>query len=71
MFTSEMAESCQQCITIQDIEQCALQQLIDFAYTAKIKLNVENVQSLLYASSILQVCTLHVFCISKYSSCTH
>ena len=55
MFTSEMAESFQSSVTINDIDETALQELIDFAYTSKIKLNVENVQSLLYASSILQV----------------
>ena len=55
MFTSEMAESRKSAISIQDIDGAAMEQLIQFAYTAKISLNTENVQSLLYAASILQV----------------
>ena len=52
MFTSEMAESKRQSVNIKDIDEGALQSIIKFAYTAKILLTVENVQSLLYASSI-------------------
>lgn len=62
MFTSEMAESRQSSITIKDIDEGALEQLIKFAYTSKIVLTTETVQSLLYASSILQVETVALAC---------
>lgn len=55
MFTSEMRECRKDKITINDIDDHALVSLINFAYTAKIKITVDNVQSLLYASSILQI----------------
>ena len=55
MFLCEMMESRRSSVRIQDIDEAALIELIKFAYTAKIVLTVENVQSLLYASSILQM----------------
>ena len=55
MFLCEMLESRRSSVRIQDIDESALIDLIKFAYTAKITLTVENVQNLLYASSILQM----------------
>ncbi len=55
MFTSEMSESRQSVINIKDIEEAAMDQIVHFAYTSRITLTTDNVQSLLYASSILQV----------------
>ena len=55
MFTSEMSECKQPCVTIKDIDDTALEALIMFAYTSRITLSTDNVQTLLYASSILQV----------------
>lgn len=55
MFTSEMSESRQTSVTIKDIDEAALEALINFAYTSRITLSTDNVQTLLYASSILQV----------------
>ena len=62
MFTSDMKECKNEKITINDIDDHALVSLINFAYTAKIKITVDNVQSLLYASSILQVETVANAC---------
>jgi len=62
MFTSEMAEAHQSSIHIQDIDETALMQLIKFAYTARMVLTTDNVQGLLYASSILQVETVASAC---------
>ena len=63
MFTTEMAESKRSSIMIKDIDEDALQSLIKFAYTSKILLSVDNVQSLLYASSILQIeCVARACC---------
>ncbi|XP_013384732.1 kelch-like protein 8 isoform X1 [Lingula anatina] len=55
MFTSEMAESKQNRVTIQDIDEYAMELLIKFAYTGKVLITVNNVQPMLYAASILQV----------------
>lgn len=55
MFLCEMMESRRSSVRIQDIDESALIDLIKFAYTSKIVLTVENVQSLLYASSIVQM----------------
>ena len=55
MLTSNMKESRQECITIQDIDEQALEALIGFMYTSKILLTVDTVQKLLYASSVLQI----------------
>ncbi|KAL3879969.1 hypothetical protein ACJMK2_032245 [Sinanodonta woodiana] len=55
MFLSEMAESKQSVIIIKDIDEDAMEKLINFAYTSKIKLTVNNVQPILYAASILQI----------------
>lgn len=58
MFVSEMKETRQKRIVIQDIPAVAIQQLLDFAYTSKILINGDNVQQLLYAASILQMDTV-------------
>ena len=70
MFTSEMSESHEDKVHIRDIDECALKQIIEFAYTAKIRISVDTVQQLFYASSILQVINslypkIHFFKISQ------
>ncbi|ESO98129.1 hypothetical protein LOTGIDRAFT_143089 [Lottia gigantea] len=62
MFTSEMAESKQDTVTIHDIDESAMEKLIKFAYTSKIVLTVENVQPILFAASILQIETVAGAC---------
>ncbi|XP_036363984.1 kelch-like protein 8 [Octopus sinensis] len=62
MFTSDMAESKQGVLTIHDLDEHCLQALITFAYTSKVTLTVDNVQQLLYASSILQMETVAQAC---------
>ena len=54
MFTGEMAESRKKEVAINGIEPCALKALVNYAYTASIRLTETNVQSLLSASSALQ-----------------
>jgi len=58
MFTSEMTECHNKTVTIYDVDETALVALIEFAYTSRITLTTDNVQTLLYACSILQVYTL-------------
>ncbi|XP_013777569.1 kelch-like protein 18 [Limulus polyphemus] len=55
MFTHDMMESKQKEITIQGIEASALEALINFAYSGKVKIHTNNVQSLLVGASFLQL----------------
>ncbi|XP_037505418.1 LOW QUALITY PROTEIN: kelch-like protein 8 [Rhipicephalus sanguineus] len=55
MFTTPLAESQQQEVTIGDIDEVAMDKLIQFAYTGVVQLTVEGVQALLHASSVLQM----------------
>ena len=54
MFTGEMAESRKKEVAINGIEPCSLKALVNYAYTASIRLTESNVQSLLSAASALQ-----------------
>lgn len=49
MFTGELAESRQTEITIRDIDELAMELLIDFCYTSHITVEESNVQTLLPA----------------------
>lgn len=55
MFLSEMSEAKQDLIEIKDFDGDAIQELVQFAYSSKLILTVDNVQPLLYAACILQV----------------
>ena len=55
MFTNSMMESKQETVKLSDIEEKALEDLVEFAYTSKIDIHEGNVQSLLKAASILQL----------------
>ena len=55
MFKSEMAESRQDLVTIQDLDEDAMEMLVEFAYTAKLKITTDTVQPLLFAACILQM----------------
>uniref|UniRef100_A0A0B6ZMB8 BTB domain-containing protein n=1 Tax=Arion vulgaris TaxID=1028688 RepID=A0A0B6ZMB8_9EUPU len=71
MFKSKMAEATEKSITIQDLDDEAMDKLIQFAYTSRIKLNTENVQSILYAASILQIETVANACSNFMQSHLH
>ena len=55
MFTNKMMESSQEIVTLTDMDALAVEDLVEFAYTAKIKVNEDNVQPVLKAASILQL----------------
>ena len=55
MFMGEMLESRQSEINIQDIDENVMENIIRYAYNGKITIHIENVQSILYAASILQI----------------
>lgn len=55
MFTGELAESRQTEIIIHDVDESAMELLIDYCYTSRIVVDEKNVQTLLPAACILQV----------------
>ena len=55
MFLSPMSESNAAVITLHDLDVNSVEALVNYAYTVHLEINVRNVQSLLYSSSILQI----------------
>ncbi|XP_055852727.1 kelch-like protein 18 [Episyrphus balteatus] len=55
MFTNNMAESRIKEITMKEIEPCALESLINFAYSGTVRIDNQNVQSLMVGASFLQL----------------
>ena len=57
MFTSGMSESCneQKIIEIKGLSADTMEILLDFIYTEKVKVSVDNVQALLPAACLLQL----------------
>jgi kelch-like protein 17 (actinfilin) len=62
MFTSELLESRQGEVTLQGVDPDAMEMLVEFAYTAKIQVSEDNVQTLLPASSLLQLNSVRNAC---------
>ncbi len=62
MFTGELAESRQTEVTIRDVEETAMEILIDFCYTAYIVVEESNVQTLLPAACLLQLQEIQDVC---------
>lgn len=60
MFTGELAESRQTEVTIRDIDELAMDLLIDFCYTSHIVVEESNVQTLLPAACLLQLTEIQV-----------
>ncbi|EDV23816.1 uncharacterized protein TRIADDRAFT_50396 [Trichoplax adhaerens] len=55
MFTSQLAESQSNTVTLHDIDFEALKTLVDYTYTSVIDINQHNVQVLLSTASMLQM----------------
>jgi kelch-like protein 1/4/5 len=64
MFTNHMLESKQDYVTLSDIDEDSIEEIVDFAYTGKINIHEDNVQHLLKASSILQLSEIVAACCS-------
>lgn len=64
MFTLGMLEADKRRIEIQDINPSSLKTIIEFAYTAKAIITIDNVQNLLFASTVLQTEDLAEACSS-------
>ena len=62
MFTGELAESRQTEVTIRDIDEVAMELLIDFCYTSHIIVEESNVQTLLPAACLLQLAEIQDIC---------
>jgi kelch-like protein 20 len=62
MFTNELAESRQSEITIRDIDETAMEMLVDFCYSSKITIDEKSVQTLLPAACLLQLQEVQDYC---------
>lgn len=62
MFTGELEESRQTEVTIRDIDENAMELLIDFCYTSHIIVEESNVQSMLPAACLLQLAEIQDIC---------
>lgn len=62
MFTNEMAESHQSEVTIRDVDEKALEAMIDYCYTSQIVVEEDNVQTLLPAACLLQIQAIQDIC---------
>ncbi|XP_072170995.1 kelch-like protein 8 [Diadema setosum] len=71
MFTSEMVESRQSSLEVKDIDERSLEALVEFMYTSKIVLNVDNVQKVLFAASLLQMDVVAAACSDFMKSHLH
>ena len=55
MFTNSMMESQQGTVALSDLDEDAVEALVNFAYTSSVFINEKNVQPLLKAAAILQL----------------
>lgn len=62
MFTNDVVESRQNTITLKSMDARSVELLIEFAYTAQIKITEENVQYLLPVACILQISPVNKAC---------
>ena len=62
MFTGGMMESFEDTVTLKDIDPRSVETLIDFAYTGKLEITTDTVQSLLFASSLFQLTAIQKAC---------
>ena len=62
MFTCDLCESRQKVIAMKDISRDILSAIINFAYSSNLEVNSENVESLLMASSLLQIKEIEKVC---------
>uniref|UniRef100_A0A1B0AAB2 Kelch-like protein diablo n=1 Tax=Glossina pallidipes TaxID=7398 RepID=A0A1B0AAB2_GLOPL len=62
MFTNNMAESRIKEITMKEIEPSALESLINFSYSGQVRIDNQNVQSLMVGASFLQLLKVRNAC---------
>lgn len=63
MFTGEMSESKQNIVNIKEVDADALELLIEYCYTAEVKVTEENVQVIIKSclQEMLIINLLHLF----------
>ncbi|KAM4051561.1 kelch-like protein 2 isoform 3-T3 [Anomaloglossus baeobatrachus] len=71
MFTGEMSESRAKRVRIKEVDGWTLKLLVDYVYTAEIKVTEENVQVLLPAASLLQLLDVRKTCCEFLESQLH
>ncbi|XP_073462187.1 kelch-like protein 2 isoform X2 [Aquarana catesbeiana] len=71
MFTGEMSESRAKRVRIKEVDGWTLKLLVDYVYTAEIKVTEENVQVLLPAASLLQLQDVRKTCCEFLESQLH
>jgi len=57
-----MKEQDLMCIKLHGVSKVGLRKIIDFIYTAKLSLNMDNLQDTLEAASFLQILPVMDFC---------
>ena len=62
MFTNDVVESRQNSVTLKLMDPKSVELLIEFAYTAQIRITEENVQYVLPVACILQICPVTKAC---------
>ncbi|XP_015841967.1 kelch-like protein 13 isoform X5 [Peromyscus maniculatus bairdii] len=62
MFTGGMKEQELMCIKLHGVSRVGLRKIIDFIYTSKLSLNMDNLQDTLEAASFLQILPVLDFC---------
>jgi hypothetical protein len=61
MFRNKLCESRQKVVTLQDVEAEMFELILDYAYTGGVLITRNNVQALLAAANLLQVCFFFFF----------
>ena len=56
MFTYDVREKHEQEVAINELSYSTVESLVNYIYTGKSKLNENNVQDIMFGSSLLQVC---------------
>ncbi|XP_031574419.1 kelch-like protein diablo [Actinia tenebrosa] len=62
MFTGGLLESRQSTVTLQELEESAMEAMVDFFYSGKIQISELNVQDLLHIACLLQVQSVKKAC---------
>ncbi|XP_059845807.1 kelch-like protein 30 [Hypanus sabinus] len=65
MFTGDFMESISARVELKEVDPATMETLIDFAYTGKLTINQQNVESLTQTSNLLQFSTVQKVC-SRY-----
>lgn len=71
MFSNELQETRQNVVTINEVDAEALEALVDYAYTAKLEIRVDNVENLLSSACLLQVDSVKDACCEFMKSQLH